>query len=197
MKGIVLKTIPYQDTGRIVSLFTDEEGLISLFVKRISNKNTHLQNVLSQLALSEFQIIKRKSDLFIYQDAALIDPFIELRRDLDKLTGAQRMLQILLLSQPGGRPSVPLFNLLSTYLRSLKESLTPMTYALSFACKVLRLEGLFPLAKEEFPYPFNDNEWETLCLLAYATSHEVIASATLPPKVDEKLYSLFSELVSI
>ncbi len=196
MKGVVLKTIPYQDSGRIVQLYTEECGLISLLIKRLSPKNTHLQNIISPLSFSDYQLVKSKNDLYYLQDATLIDPFIELRRNLDRLMSAQVMINMLLKSQSNTRASTPLFKLFVNYLKALKETQNPKNYALSFACKILRVEGVFPLDKEDIGYPFKDDEWEALTELAYATSHDAISEIKLPHKIEEKFYSIFSDLVT-
>ncbi len=161
-------------------------------IKRISQKNITLQNITSPFALSEFQISKGKGTLYHFQDATLIDAFIELRRDLDRFIAAQRILQTLLRSQPEGKSSPPLFRLLTSYLIALKESPSPKHYSISFICKLLRYEGLFALEHSEFPFPLQKDEWEALCTLAYATSHEAIISTPLPTQIEEKLSSIFS-----
>ena len=196
MLGIVLKTIPYQENGRIVTLFTDTSGVISLFIKRLSIKNLHLQNVTSPLSLSEFQLEKRKSDLYFFQDATLLDPFLEIRRDLDRLTATQKLFGLILKSQPPEKPAPLLFLLLLNYLKAVKTTMAPKNYALSFMTKILRHEGLFPHVQEDTHFRFEHKEWESMQSLARASSHKELSEITPPAKLEEKIYAMFLDLIT-
>lgn len=197
MKGVVIKTFPYQDTGKIVHIYTLEVGLISLLVKRISEKNIHLRNVLSPLSQSDFQITKKKSDLYHYQDATLIDPYLELRRDFDKLEVGGEMAQLILKTQTHARPTPPLYTLLTSFLHALKTTEQPRNYLVAFMLKLMRVEGIFPLEKEDFPIEISEKEWEDFSQLAYATSHDVIAEVTLPTQAHKIIVKLKDELFTL
>lgn len=196
MKGFVIKTFPYQETGKIVHIYTEEEGLVSLLVKRISEKNIHLRNILSPLSQSDFQITKRKSDLYYYQDATLIDPYLELRRDFDKLEVGGEIARLILKTQVHARATPILYSLLVSFLHAMKKTPKPKNYLIAFILKLMRIEGILPLEKEDFPIDITQKEWEDLSELAYATSHDVIAQINLPTTTLDKITKLKSELLT-
>ncbi|MCB1073889.1 MAG: DNA repair protein RecO, partial [Chlamydiia bacterium] len=68
VEGIVLKAIPFKESDRILSIFTPDRGIISLFVKRISKSRPAMVNLTTPLCRAEFVFRKGRSDLYRFID---------------------------------------------------------------------------------------------------------------------------------
>jgi len=192
MEAIVLSSLPYLETGRIITFFTDMGGILSAIIKKVNKKDSLLTNVLSPLSHSHLQLTKGKSDLYQIQDASLINPFLSIRNDLDKLSAAGKILKTLKKSQIPENPAPLLFLLTIAYLKRLESSPNPFAISLSFQGKILRYEGFFPQKEEDSPVPFEKEEWNTLSTLAFSKSFEEIESIQSISSFEMKLNTLFS-----
>lgn len=187
MQAIVIKSIPFEDTGRILTLFTESQGLLSLIIKRIKENDFLLRNISSVLSLSEFHISKGRGDLYRLQDASLLDCFLEIRNDYEKLNHAGAMLKILQQTQEPEKPSPLLFFLLRSYLKNMKASTNPKALELSFYLKTLDHEGLFPHERELSPIAFTPSQWNLVQELCYVKSFARLAELNLAQDLISKL----------
>jgi DNA repair protein RecO len=192
MEAIVLSSLPYQETGRILTLFTDKGGVLSAIIKRVNKKDSLLTNVLSPLSHSHLQLSKGNSDLYQIQDASLLNPFLQIRGNLDKLTAAGKLLKLLKKSQFPEKPSPILFALTISYLKRLESSINPASLAISFQGKILRHEGIFPENKEESAVPLEQEEWDILNTLSFSKSFEELENVKLPTLLPAKINMLLS-----
>jgi DNA repair protein RecO len=192
MEAIILSSLPYLETGRIITLFTNERGVLSAIIKRINKKDSLLTNVLSPLSHSHLELTKGRSDLYQIEDATLLNPFLQIRGNLDKLSAAGKILKTLKKSQIPEKPAPLLFALTIAYLKRLEFSPNPFSIALSFQGKSIRHEGLFPDTVKDSPIPFEKEEWEILSTLSFSKSFEEIENTKIPTLLQGKLNTLFS-----
>ncbi len=195
MHAIVLKSTPYEDDGKILKIFTKDLGVISVIVKNLIKKGSYLQTLTSPLALGEFHLIKRQSDLYVLKEATLIDGYFEIRQDLKKLEAACIILKSLLKSQFLEKSSDALFQLTTSYLRKMKTLKNPTTLALSFQLKLLNFEGLYPEKKEDLSSPFSEIEWLTAECLCHAKKFETLENLEIDAELEIKICSLFEERI--
>lgn len=196
MDAIVLKATPYEEDGKILKLFTQEAGVLSVIVKKLRRKETFWQTVTSPLARGEFHLLRRQSDLYTLQEASLIDPYFEIRNHLDKLDAACAILRTILISQYPEKPSPELYLLTTLYLKKLKTFPHPNLLSLSFQMKLLNHEGLFPESKGELTAHLSDNEWLTLECLCHAKQFDLLQSLTVSPSLQERIETLFSTRIA-
>lgn len=138
-EGIILKSTPFQDYDRILTLFSPEQGLIKLILKGSSKPSSLPPSLLTR---AEFVYTKGKSDLYKCNEVHAIDQHLAIRNSLESLTAACEMAQAILSTQFPEKASPHLYEL---YLRYLKHipALDPGVLTTSFWLKVLRHEGLF------------------------------------------------------
>lgn len=192
MEAIVLKSTPYQESGRVISLFTKTHGILSAIAPRIGKKNVSLTNILSPLSHSHFELTRGKSDLHKINDASLISSFLPIRENLDRLTAASSILQTLSKTQLPEKPATPLFNLLILYLTRLQTSKNPKALSLSFQIKLLRYDGLFPSKKEDSPILLKEEEWTSLISLGFLRSFEELETITTSDALLQKTKELLT-----
>ncbi|QVL58110.1 MAG: DNA repair protein RecO [Simkaniaceae bacterium] len=214
-EGIVLKAVPFKENDRILSLFTPDQGVMSLYVRGLSRKNPSLVNLATPLCRAEFLFRKGRSDLHRFIDGSIIDLHLPMRRSYRHLEYAGKMLQAILKSQMPGKGAEGLYYLLSSYLKKLPDSPLPETLWTSFELKLLKYEGLLAIhdtclscGKEKASHisegesrcekcchpmslPFSDLDWKTLLVLSHARTFAPFINLELSPSFIQAIESIF------
>ncbi|MBF8263423.1 MAG: putative repair protein recO [Parachlamydiales bacterium] len=139
-EGILLQTIPYLGSHRILKIFTPDAGLISLMAKHIKTNNAA---VTTPFCRAEWVYRKSIGEIHPLKDFAMLDPLQELRESYNIISSAGSIARDLLRSQLPGRSAKSLYELLIASFRHLKTN--PAAIALSFRLKLLQFEGLIRL----------------------------------------------------
>jgi DNA repair protein RecO (recombination protein O) len=207
--GILLQALPYLGNGRILKVFSEVEGLITLMAK---NKPA----LSSPFCIAEWVYRKGRSEIFTLTEGSLLDPLIELRDSYENLTAAGSIAQDLLKTQMAAKPTPHLYALLSSYLKKISSFKNPSILALSFRLKVMIHEGLLTLSsicshcKENASlfsqgesvclthaspraFSFSPTEWETLLCLALTRKFSLLEPLHCPSQLNEKIEKLFEE----
>ncbi len=195
MDAIVLKATKYEDDGKILKVFTKDSGLLSVIIKKISKKGTYWQTLTSPLARGEFHLKRGTSTLYTISDASLIDAYLEIRSDFDKLEAACAILRALLTSQQPEKASPALFHLTIVYLKKLKTFSQPALLSLSFQMKLLNFEGLFPETKEELQEPLTSDEWLHLECLCHTKTFDLLETLPESPTLKRTAEALFESRI--
>lgn len=166
VEGVVLRSIQYKDHHRIVTLFTKQEGMVSLLVKRVTSPAK--MNLLSPFSQIEAVYQKKNSDLFHFKDGTLLSDHRYLRDKWSLLESAGKIGALLLKSQLPGKPAPLLYDLTIACFKQLpqfEESAAPL---LLFYLKFLTHEGVVAWAESaSFPYPVSREEWNDLKEIAH------------------------------
>ncbi len=201
--GVILRTIPYQDTARILTVFSACSGVMSFFIKGLSQKKSHLLSLTEPFNEVEIHYRKGRSDLLFLTDLSGINSNPHLRERLSSLKAASKLTEAILHSQLPGKPASPLYLLLTLYLKHIPFFEDPSILTTSFYLKLLRHEGLLVLspacgicnarasfldAGESFcslhasknAHRFSQEEWSLLETLAHAGHFESLKKLHLP-----------------
>lgn len=183
-EGVILQTINFQDYDQIISLFTENEGIIKLVVKGARHSKRHQGANIAPLAHAEVVYAKGRSELYQCREITILHPHLNLRNNLPVLTAACDMLQALLSSQQVHEPAPALYALLNYYLDKISAINDPHIFSASFRLKILRHEGLL-----------DENCHEFILNLAYCRTLADIAHQTLTPSWHETIIRLFDEQI--
>ncbi len=217
-QGIALKSVPYKDGKRIVTIFAENRGLITLFAKKLSLKRLSLLNGLNLFALSEFVYLKGKSDLFYLKDLSLIQGHYFLREDLKYIEQASLMAKTLVISQLPNKKAPLLYALLKNYLMHIPHFKSSLVLAYSFILKLLLHEGLLDLKSSchschrpalylikgelrcalhspEYALNFSLLEMQILRILTYSRSFQELGNLNLTTELQTKIWQLFQETI--
>ena len=185
-EGIVLRSTDYQDTEKILTIFTKNEGRVELIVKGLRAGQGGKRALCSPLSCSEFVYATGRTELCRLIDITSIDPFLQLREKLSLLQEAGRMARALLASQMPGKSSPLLYGLFRSYLSALPSFPAPEVVSSSFLLKLLRHEGILHLSA------FPEADEETVKLLAFATNLPLLRTLSVSPDLLEKIEHHFS-----
>jgi DNA repair protein RecO (recombination protein O) len=219
-EGVILRAIPYQECHHITTVFTHEQGLISLFVRGTHRSRHFSHAVVTPLTRADFlYTTKQSSDLFKFREAAVLDQHLNLRQDYATLELGCEMAQALLATQVQWKPAPRLYQLFLFYLNQASQTANHNALLTSFLFKVLKHEGLLalhhtcsicdtPLADAAFSgaeayctkhapegaIALNETERADLILLAGARTLRDVEQIEISPKLAMQAKNLFSSL---
>jgi DNA repair protein RecO (recombination protein O) len=134
-EGLLLQSIPYLGTQTILKIFTPEQGLLSLIVKK---------GIFQPFCIGEWVYIEKAQGLYPLKDASIFEYFVELRNDFKTLSSAGKIGRALLQSQLPGKGG-NLYALAVAYFKKLSQFSHPETLVSSFLLKLLMHDGLLSL----------------------------------------------------
>lgn len=142
-KGIVLRAIPFKERDRILTLFTETSGMVSLIVNGLGKKN-HSLGLVTPLTEGEFLYLKGNSTLYRFQDGTIVNEHLTLRTEWKYLETAGEMTRLLVQTQFPEKPAPTLYRLFSAYLKQIPHFHHQTTLLASFILKLLQHEGMLP-----------------------------------------------------
>jgi DNA repair protein RecO (recombination protein O) len=146
-RGMVLRTIRLGEADRIVTLMTEQHGKVRAVakgVRRTTSKFGSRLEPLSHVALLGWQ---GRGDLDIINQAEVLDTNRVVREDLDRMTAAMAMLEVVDQVAQERHGNAPLYEMLVGAIAALSERNSPMVTP-AFFLKVLALEGSAPVLDE-------------------------------------------------
>lgn len=141
-EGIILRVIPFGDYDQILSIFTQDAGLIKVLFKGSRSPRKGVQGICIPLTGVEVVYREKNSEIFACQEMDLVESYYSLRRNLLHLEIACDLLQAVGASQLVGKAAPHLYALLQIYLGKIPCTPDPRMLAVSFRLKVLLHEGL-------------------------------------------------------
>jgi len=143
-RGVVLPTIRLGHADRIVTLMTEEHGKVRAVAKGVRRTGSKFGSRLepfSHVALLGWQ---GRGDLDIVNQVEVVDTFRAVREDLDRMTSAMSMLEVVDQVGQERHANPRLYAMLVGALTALAERDSAMV-APAFFLKVLALEGSEPV----------------------------------------------------
>ena len=217
-EGITLRSIPYKERSRIITVFFKHFGLTSLLIHGLSKKNSFLLSLSSPFCVGEFVFKKNKGDFFTFKEGKVIDNLFSLRKNFSSISFSTKLSKAILRSQLPQK-NWELYSLFKTYLQKMGLFSNKEALYYSFILKMMKKEGflhLFPtcnickniatvissgeslcqLHATNFSFPFSRKEFLFLLSLLHAKTFSQLENIQLEEKTKEKISHLFDELYS-
>ncbi len=119
---IVLKSIRYGETSRIINVLSNNNGKFSAIVKGARKPGTKISGVIEPLNLINIIFYhKNNRDLQLISKAEFKKSFKNIQEDLDKLSAGFRMVELVNKAVYDNEPVTPIFYLLSECISLLNE----------------------------------------------------------------------------
>jgi DNA repair protein RecO (recombination protein O) len=144
--AIVLKSINWRDTSKIITLFTREEGKISVIAKGARQLKSKYQGILESINLLEVVIyVSATRNLQILGQATLENTFKAIRTDYEKTGYAFALLELIDIFFKEGSGDIVFFDFLTTLLSELEKSANPKIIFWYFLIKLSSYLGFRPV----------------------------------------------------
>ncbi len=186
-EGIVLRSQEYKERERIITLFTPH-GVLSLIVKGVSPKRTHLLALTTPFCHGEYHFLRGRSELMRFQDGTVLNEHLVLRGNLEWLRTAGALSQAIMRSQLPGKAAPQLFELYKAYHGHVCRVNPPQALLASFYLKLLRHEGVW----HDVPPEFSPAEQKQLFILSRAQQFSSLNNLLVSNELLHKISSLIS-----
>lgn len=196
-KAIVLRTLPFKENQKIITVFSEDLGMASIIMKKIGSHKTN-PIVFSELFCeAEFVCAKKNSDLLTFCEGEILNLHLPLRSQLSYLKTALSFATALLRSQMPGKPSRALYALLSSFLRQIPCAPNLQSLLNCFYLKILIHEGLYHpsspakerKAGEEY-FSFEENSM--IAAIASTRNFSKLGELLSPDLLSQKIENFFS-----
>ena len=94
IEGIVISTVDYKESSKIINIFTKEEGIIGVIAKGSKNIKNKLRATTSKLSYGFFYINYRENSVSTLMEVDIIDNFKQIRTDLFKTNYSLYLLEL-------------------------------------------------------------------------------------------------------
>lgn len=165
--GINLKSMPIGETDRLVTILTQERGLVRVVAVGSRKHNSSLAGRSGSFVINQLLIAKGRSLDKIAQ-AETLASYPGLSQDLRKLTASQYLAELALHQALSDQPQEELFCLLSEHLARLEQSPTSLVLAhlTQAVFQLLVLSGFVPqlqtccISRTPINPNFVDRDWQ-------------------------------------
>lgn len=215
---ITLQATPFKERQSIISVYTKEQGIVSLIIKGISEKNTTFLSLTTPFCFADIIYRKSRSDIYQLHDATILCENLFLRKELSFINTAYILAKAILDSQMPHKKACSLYALLESYLKKIPFISSQEGLISSFLLKLLKHEGLIHLSQKcnlcnepsafifkgeclcsqhvsTHAHNFSKEEFKTLEELSNVKSFSEIDNITCSLDLKEKTLKLFTDLI--
>lgn len=143
-EAIVIDTLDYGESDRIVTLYTMVYGKIKGMAKGARRSRRRFQNTLENFSHVMAEVKGRREGLYWLNYCVLLDGFEGIRQELDRFTYGNLLLEMVNALTGEGYPVPGLFQLLLSYNRELSRSSRAGVLTLIYAFRLLSILGYGP-----------------------------------------------------
>jgi DNA repair protein RecO (recombination protein O) len=147
LQAIVLSSLDYGDSDRIVSLFSLEHGRIKAFARGARKSRKRFGPALEPFARIDVQA-RIKDGLSGLQQADIVSIYPAIRADLERIANALYACELVDVITPEGHPLPRLYRLLAAYLNRLETTAACEVDRRFFELNLLNILGYRPSLEE-------------------------------------------------
>jgi DNA repair protein RecO (recombination protein O) len=198
--GINLKSTPLGESDRLLTILTEEYGLLRAVAPGSRKHKSSLGGRSSLFVVNQLLLVKgRNLDKIIQAES--LESYPGLGQDLRKLTAGQYLAELALCQALSDQPQVELFQLLRQYLEWLEQFPASLTLpCLTHATfHLLEIAGVAPRVKtccitqQPVTPNFSDSEWR----IGFSTVAGGVVCATAEPMPELSAQLTAMELVTL
>ncbi|WP_347549553.1 DNA repair protein RecO [Pseudalkalibacillus hwajinpoensis] len=143
VEGIVIRTVDYGETNKIITLYTRETGKVGVMARGAKKPKSRLSAV-SQLFVYGQYLYRHTSGLGGLNQGEIIDSFRSIRNDLFLTSYAAYAAELVDKLTEEQKSNPYLFEMLYQVLHALDEEKDPEVVLFIFELKMLRVAGITP-----------------------------------------------------
>ncbi len=144
-EAVVLKTHDFQETSKIVSLYSKEYGRLQLIAKGVRSSKSKFGALLDGLNyLRIVYYFKETRELQFLSNAELIKAFPHLRDNLERFSYASIIVEIIYRTQLLGEKNPRLFQTIISSFEGINESANYRNYFNAFLIRFIEVSGFHP-----------------------------------------------------
>jgi len=94
VKGLVIRTVDIKESDRLITIFTEEEGVLSALARGARSHKSRKLSSTMQFCYSNF-VLYKQGDKYFVKEAELIESFFDIRQTIEGLALANYIAEIL------------------------------------------------------------------------------------------------------
>ena len=143
VEGIIVSSRNYNDTSKILDVFTPQYGIIGVLAKGCKSLKSNLRSISNNLTYATFTIYYKKDKLSILKEGTVIDNFKNIQKDIVKISYASFLLDI---SKQVYKQSENerIYEILVSSLKKINEGFNPLIITNILELKYLYYLGVMP-----------------------------------------------------
>jgi DNA repair protein RecO (recombination protein O) len=146
-RGIILGRRNFGEADRILSVFSEDHGRLSLLAKGVRKPKSRKRGHIEIFSLIKFQAVKGKG-LDLITEAEVEDGFDSLRKNLKRISVAYYVTEVVQKITQENEPNTRLFDLITDTLSKLGKVKELKLLREDFVKKILVQGGYWPEGKE-------------------------------------------------
>lgn len=145
VSALVVRAVDYKETDRILTLLTDQNGLMTVKAQGCRRKNSPLAAPTQLLVYSQMTLFEYR-DYYTLKEAAIQDQFLGVRQDLSKLSLGSYFAEVAQCVGTEGEAEAELLSLVLNSLYALDKLQKPLELVrAAFDLRCMVLSGYAPL----------------------------------------------------
>ena len=143
VEGIILSSRNYNDTSKILDVFTRDYGIIGVLAKGCKSLKSNLRSVTNNMTYATFTIYYKKDKLSILKEATVIDNLKNIQKDIIKISYASFLLDITkqVYKQCNDEK---IYDILISSFKKINEGFNPLVITNILELKYLNYLGVMP-----------------------------------------------------
>lgn len=144
--GLVLRSLDYGESDRIVTFFTDGFGKVKAIAKGARRSRKRFANALEHFSLGRIVFSRRgREELALLEACDAVHHFSDIRTDLERTLTASYLIELIDAFTLEGKKNEELFTLLRAFLEILDAGNSTEGMVRIFELRLLRLLGYEPV----------------------------------------------------
>lgn len=140
-EGIVIRTLNYGETNKIITVLTPDFGKVGLMVRGAKKAKSKLSSA-SQLFYYGHFLFQKGKGLGVLHQADSINPFRQIKSDIIQMAYAAYAVELTDKLTEANVASTALYNTLIQILKRMEDGVSPAILTLIYEVKLLPLAGL-------------------------------------------------------
>jgi len=141
--GFVLKRKNFNEADRILFIYSQERGKVSLIAKGIRRPGSRKRGHLEIFSKIKFQAVDSKN-MGIMTEVETVDDYEPLRKSMNKVSLAYYFVEVLFKATHEGEKNPELFDFISEIMEKLKTTKKLRSLRMEFVSGLLKILGYWP-----------------------------------------------------
>ncbi|NLB19751.1 MAG: DNA repair protein RecO [Clostridium sp.] len=155
IKGVILKTMDYKEKDKLMWVFTEQYGKISVICKAVRSPKNKYQSLIRPLLFGDFQLYRGKT-MYSFNEGMVISSFSKLSTSLELLTYGSYYVELIDIVAFDGDAQPDLYETLVSALYLLESEAIEMSLlTLAYEVKILSLTGIY-VGREAIPFKISE-----------------------------------------
>ncbi|MBU4285148.1 DNA repair protein RecO [Patescibacteria group bacterium] len=149
-EAIILKSVDSNEVDRLLTIYSEKLGKINIFAKGVKRLESKLRYSIEVITYVQMILVEGKNFL-ILKDAVLIDQFLNIKKDLEKIKIAKKLADLINEAIVGEERDEDIWKLVLGTFKDLNcaDSASIKTLADKFEKKLISLLGYNPEEMKE------------------------------------------------